>query len=266
MAHTFIAYIDECGDDGLANYRAPNRSGGASHWLTLSATVCRFSRDLETVAWRDAIRNRLPDKRRKKPLHFAELNHQQRVMAVESLRERPFRGLCVIANKPVIPAGIYTQKNQLYFYLCRYLIERISWLCRDMRPSVPEGDGRVKIVFSRRGGMSYEHFRAYLGRLQADTERDIQIHWPVIDVDGIEAKDHSRVAGLQLSDIVASGITAGVECDYYGNCELRFAERLKTAIYNRKGNYLSYGMKFYPWADALKLSDQQQALVKIFEK
>ena len=265
MAHSYIAYIDECGDDGLGNYRKAGVSGGSSHWLTLSATICRYSRDLETVAWRDAIRSKLPQKRWSKPLHFSELNHQQRVMAVNTLRRKPFRAMCVIANKPIIPDGIYTNKNQLYFYLCRYLIERLSWLCRDMRPSVPEGDGRVKIVFSRRGGMSYDDFRAYLERLKADVDHDIQIHWPVIDIEGIEAKDHSRVAGLQVSDIVASGVTAGVEPDFYGNCELRYAETLKPAIYNRKGNYLSYGMKFYPWAKELELSDQQKSLVALFE-
>ena len=73
-----------------------------------------------------------------------------------------------------------------------------------------------------------------------------------------------KVAGLQISDIVASGITAGVEKDFYGNCELRYAETLKPAIYNRNGNYLSYGMKFYPWAKELSLSEQQRALVAIF--
>lgn len=185
-------------------------------------------------------------------------------MAVNTLRRKPFRAICVVANKPVIPSGIYTSKNQLYFYLCRYLIERVSWMCRDMRRSVPEGDGRVKIIFSRRGGMSYGDFRAYLERMRADVDRDIQIHWPVIDIDGIDAKDHSKVAGLQISDIVASGITAGVEKDFYGNCELRYAETLKPAIYNRNGNYLSYGMKFYPWAKELSLSEQQRALVAIF--
>ncbi|MFY8142698.1 MAG: DUF3800 domain-containing protein [Caulobacter sp.] len=168
----------------------------------------------------------------------------------------------VIANKPVVPAGIYTEKNQLYFYLCRYLIERISWLCRDRRPSVPEGDGRVKIIFSRRGGMSYEDFRAYLERLRLRT--DVQINWAVVDIDGIEAIDHSTRAGLQISDIVASALTAGVEPDNFGNCELRYAEILKPIVYSRQGNYLSYGMKFYPWSENLQLSEQQERLVALF--
>lgn len=264
MAHSYVAYIDECGDDGLGNYRVPEAHGGASRWLNLSATVCRMSRDLETVSWRNEIRLRLGPKRQKRPLHFVDLSHAQRVMAAQVLRTKPFRAMCVVANKPIIPAGIYAQKNQLYFYLCRYLIERISWLCRDMRQQVPEGDGRVKIIFSRRGGMSYADFRAYLERLRAAQEDDIRIHWPVIDIDGIEALDHSTRAGLQISDIVASALSAGVEPDHFGNCELRYAELLKPIIYQRRGNYLSYGMKFYPWADRIQLDPQQEALVNLF--
>ena len=70
------------------------------------------------------------------------------------------RATSIIAEKTGIPPGIYTEKNQLYFYLTRFLLERMSWLCRDLRSVVREGDGRVKIIFSRRGGMSYTDFQA----------------------------------------------------------------------------------------------------------
>lgn len=265
MAHSFIAYIDECGDDGLGNYRVPGKSGGASRWLTLSATVCRMSRDREVISWRDGIRTKLDPKSLAKPLHFVGLRHEQRVMALQALRNKPLRSICVVANKPVIPPGIYTDKNQLYCYLCRYLIERVSWLCKEMRPQVPEGDGRVKIVFSRRGGMSYPDFQDYLSKLQAKDDPAIQIKWSVIDIPGVEAHDHSRVAGLQIADIIASGITAGVEPNNYGNCELRYADIIKPNIYARRGNYLSYGMKFYPWADKIELTDEQAAMVALFK-
>jgi hypothetical protein len=182
------------------------------------------------------------------------------------LADKPFRTICVMANKPVIPEGIYTEKNQLYFYMTRYLIERISWFCRDHRRAVPEGDGRVKIVFSRRGGLSYDHFRAYLERLRQAEDADVRINWPVIDITGIEAKDHSSRAGLQIADVAASCITSGLEPDMYGNCERRYAEILRPVIYNRNGNYLSYGVKIVPWADQLSLNDQQQAFVNLFEE
>jgi hypothetical protein len=267
MAHSFIAYVDESGDDGLpGHYRAPGHQGGSSNWLTLSASLWRYSRDLEAVQWRDEIRNQLPVQARRKPLHCLNLNHQQRIMACQSLATRPMRSICVMANKPIIPPNIYTQKNQLYFYMSRYLMERISWFCRDTRPQVPEGDGRVKVVFSRRGGLSYDGFRAYLLRLKNGDQDGIQIQWNVIDIEGIEARDHPAKAGLQIADLVAYCMTAGLEPDAYGNCELRYATILKPIIYRRGEKYLSYGVKLVPRPDQIQLSDQQRALVDLFKE
>lgn len=266
MAHSFIAYIDEAGDDGLSGkWRKPGKSGGSSHWLSIGAVVWRHSRDLDSVKWAQEISAPLPEQKRKKPLHFVEMDHPQRVMAINTLAGKPFRTLAILANKPIIPDGTYTQKNQLYHYMCRYLIERISWLCRDMRRDVPEGDGRVKIVFARRGGMSLPDFKAYLERLLAADDPEIQIHWPVIDIEGIEAHDQAARYGLQLADIAVSGLTAALEPDFYGNCECRFARKLKPHVYCRKGNFLSYGAKIVPTHDRLELTDQQLEFVELFK-
>jgi hypothetical protein len=140
--------------------------------------------------------------------------------------------------------------------MTRYLIERISWMCRDYRRHVPEGDGRVKLIFSRRGGMSYDDFRAYLHRLQDADDPEIRIHWPVIDIDGLEALDHSQRYGLQVADLSISGLRAAVEYDLYGNLEPRFAETLKGNVYAHKGNFLSYGAKAVPPCDAIAAHQQ----------
>jgi len=211
MSHSYIAYIDESGDDGLAKFREPGAEGGASTWLAITACVVRASRDLEVVHWRDEIVNNLPN-RKKRNIHFQTMNHSQRIMATQVVAGKQLRLSHVISNKTTIREGTYREKNQLYFYLARYLIERLSWLCRDMRPQVPEGGGRVKIVFSRRGKMSYGDFRDYLDRLKGGI-MDTSVHWPVIDIEGIEAQDHSRRAGLQLADVGASAFAAGLEPD-----------------------------------------------------
>lgn len=267
MAHSFIAYVDESGDDGLnRRFRTPGRQGGSSNWLTISASIWRLSRDLESIQWRDEIRNQLPVQMRTKALHCLDLNHQQRVMACQALSVKPLRSICVMANKLVIRPNIYTQKNQLYFYMSRYLMERISWFCRDKRRDVPEGDGRVKVVFSRRGGLSYDDFRAYLTRLKTGDQNGIQIHWNVIDIDGIEALDHSTRAGLQIADLVAYCITAGLEPDAYGNCELRYTQLLRPVVYQHRGNILSYGIKLVPRSDQIPLIAQQQEFVEFFRR
>jgi hypothetical protein len=265
MAHSFIAYVDESGDDGLSGtYRTAGHQGGSSNWFTISASLWRYSRDLEAVHWRNEIRNQLPGQASKKTLHCNDLTHQQRVMACQALAMKAMRSICVMANKSVIPPNTYTLRNQLYFYMSRYLIERISWFCRDTRRDVPEGDGRVKIMFSRRGGLSYEGFRDYLSLLKSSEQDDIRIQWNVIDIPGIEARDHSSKAGLQIADLVAYCMTAGLEPDAYGNCELRYARILRPVVYHRGGNYLSYGVKLVPRADQIPLTAQQRDFVDLF--
>jgi hypothetical protein len=265
MTHSFVAYIDESGDDGLQNFREVGSRGGASSWLVISACVFRQTHTIDAVSWRDEISNALPDKR-SRTLHFAQLNHNQRVVAAQIISNKPLRAMSILAAKRPIPEGVYTDKNQLYFYMTRYLIERLSWFCRDLRPQVAEGDGRVAITFSRRGGMSYEKFRDYLHRLKAAKDQDVNIHWPVIDIDGVDAQDHSTSASLQLVDSVASSFGAAMDPNLYGNCELRYAEILRPIIYHRKGNYLSYGVKFVPNSENCGLNLQQDRLAELFRK
>jgi len=78
---------------------------------------------------------------------------------------------------------LFKKKNTLYWYLTRYLIERISDYCQRRHDREPSGDGTVRIVFSRRGGMNYEDFRSYLRKLQAqqnDPEFDLGERWKSI--------------------------------------------------------------------------------------
>jgi hypothetical protein len=262
MAHSFIAYIDESGDDGLGKFRVPGNRGGQSCWLVISACIFRFSREREVVSWRDGLLAKC-QKRGSRNLHFINLTHNQKVAGTQFMAQLPIRAISVLSNKQTIPVGIYTTKNQLYFYVTRYLIERISWFCRDYRRLVQDGDGRVKIIFSRRGGMSYPDFQAYMLRLKMD--HSVQIHWPVIDIAGIEALDHSRRAGLQLVDPIASSFAAGVEHDTYGNCEARYAEILRTITYCRNKNFLSYGFKLVPKLESMKPSEQQLRCIHLFK-
>lgn len=242
--HSFIAYIDESGDDGFGNYRGPN-SGGASNWLGISSLLIRASNQLETVKWRDEIKNTTGKKNKGRSIHFVDFDHNQKRVACQILSKKPCRFTSAIAHKPSLAPSNFQGKNQLYFYITRYVIERISWFCRDMRPEVGEGDGRVKIIFSRRGGMSYEDFKRYLSDLKKNPTANT-VHWPVIDIDAIEAKDHSRDAGLQIADCMASATAWALEPDRFGNTEQQYLQSLKPNIYTRNDNILSYGLKLLP--------------------
>lgn len=261
MTTTFLAYIDESGDDGLEKFRSPFANGGASTWLVLTACVVRRINDLEMVRWTDEIRRAVYPQNNKKDLHFKDLNHSQRLTASRLVASKPVRFASVLAAKKSVSSEVYREKNQLYFYMARFLLERVSWLCRDLRPSAPEGDGRVAVTFSRRGGMSYPNFQTYLRRLR---DQRTEIHWPVIDLDSISARDHSTSASLKFADIGASSLAAGIEPDFYGNCEHRYGEFLKPVIYNRKGNYFSYGLKTFPHPSQCDLLECQKPFFRLF--
>lgn len=113
--------------------------------------------------------------------------------------------------------------------------------------------------------MSYSDFRSYLIRLQNEYGSDVRIHWPVIDIEAITALDHSNVAGLQLADCGASAMAAAFEQDRYGNCEDRYLLNLKSRIYNRNENFLSYGLKIIPRVEDMDLSEEQIETVGKFK-
>ena len=223
----------------------------------------RKTNELEAVRWRDEIVKVAG--RTKREIHFTNLNHSQKIAACQSLAARPIRLCHVLIAKAAIATPHLGQKNWLYFYALRFLIERLSWLCRDLRPSVPEGNGRLAITFSRRGGMSYPEFRRYLLLLQGQTEEN-SIHWPVIDTDALNAQDHSRLAALQLADIAASAFAAAMEADRYGNQESRYASILRPVTYSHDGERLGYGLKLMPSETSLQLTPQQLQFLDLFRK
>jgi len=124
-----------------------------------------------------------------------------------------------------------------------------------------DGDGRVKIIFSRRGTMSYYDFQDYLKHLK---KAETRINWSAIDIDGIDAQDHSKLAGLQVADVIASALACGLDVDHLGNCECRYAENLKPIIYNSNRNYFSYGVKVVPKIETIELSEDQKKFTALF--
>lgn len=261
MSHSFIAYIDESGDDGFspAKFRQPGHRGGSSRWLIVSATVMRARWGDYAVPWRNELLSLTGKQSRH--LHFTDLTHGQRLAVCQFLSQKPLRAISVLSNKETIAPGTFASPNQYYWFLTRYVIERLSWLCRDNRVA-NDGDGSVKIIFSRRGRMSYEDFGNYLRHMQ--TNLQTTIHWPSIDIDAVESRVHSKSAALQLCDTIASAMAQGVECDEFQNCEPRYAERLKRIIYHRANNYFSYGVKIVPNIDGIVLSAEQQSFINIF--
>lgn len=238
---TFVIYVDESGDEGFSF------GHGSSEWFILSAVVIKKVIDLETVKLIDRVRAQL-GKPEKRPLHFRDLKHGQRLPFVGEISKAKLRILSVLIHKPSIKEPEkFNERYRLYYYGVRYLLERASWFCRDHYLPSDTGDGSAEIIFSNRGGMSYEELRGYLKLLKDKPGfLDIRIEWKVINSEQVIACNPGKQMGLQIADAVASSAYYAVQPSQHGYNEDRYIRMLKPVIYHYQGRYLGYGLKFWP--------------------
>lgn len=240
--YSYVAYIDEAGDEGFKF--TVNGHKGSSDWFVLSAAVIRAENDIATTKLVDRVRATLgmPPK---KMLHFKDLDHKKRLPYLDEIAKAQLRVCSVLIHKPSLSTDALKNSERLYFYAGRLLLERLSWFCRDAPKT--SGDGSVLIVFSNKSTMRYADFKAYLGRLfEMGRENNVQIAWNVIKAPQIVTYQAADRKGLQIADAVASGFFAGLEKDRHGFIEGRYAQMLKPVVYERAGNFTSYGLKFMP--------------------
>jgi hypothetical protein len=107
MKSSFIAYVDESGDEGFVFN--PDGSG-SSRWFVLSAAVIRQTNDLQMVSCLKEVRELL-EKAPKIPLHFVHLKHEQRVPYVRRVGALPIRTVSVLVHKPDITEPENFQNN-----------------------------------------------------------------------------------------------------------------------------------------------------------
>jgi hypothetical protein len=253
MPTSFKVYVDESGDEGFSF------GHGSSSWFILSAVIIRSADDQDAVKLVDTVRRRL-DRPEKKPLHFRDLRHEHRLLFAYEVTQQPLRAVVVLVHKPSLnEPETFRERYRLYFYTTRYLLERVSWYCRDHRAARDTGDGTADIAFSNRSGMSYDELRGYLSMLKARTTMsDIRVDWSVIRPDQVTAFSPGRRMGLQVADAVAGSFFYAVEPNRYGFTEDRYARMLRPIVYHYRGRYLGYGLKLWPREVETRLSSDER--------
>ena len=254
-ACSFIAYIDEAGDEGF-RFKEDPRGSGSSSWFILSALVVRAERDAELVSIGRELRSTLGWKLNRE-FHFRKMSHDHRVVVVQRLSRCPVHAISVLVYKPLIQQPEkFQQGTRLYFYAVRFLLERISWLCRDRFNG--KGDKSAKLVFSNRATVSYSELCNYLRRLKSlSRTQQISIEWDVIQPQLVAPRQSRSVVGLQLADVVAGSFFKGLEPTGYGLVEDRYARELRAVVYKRGGQQLGYGVKLWPQDAAGWISKQR---------
>ncbi len=263
MTLRFVAYIDEAGDEGLGKLKA-GASRGQSKWLVIGGILIREEHDRELTVWRDEVMAKFPAKNRR-DLHFRDLNHHQKVVAVQHLASKPFGICCVCSNKITLcDEGElfkrFTQKGHLYNYLTRYLLERVTSAVRAVADRTGQ-ECELRVVFSRRGGTDYRSMREYLILMRDGLERVRPVRsiiWSVFSPENIKVENHSRWAGLQLADVVTSATAAGLEPNSYGLYEPRYANTLAKRFLSKNRKVLNTGLVLLPPIGTCPLDDDQR--------
>jgi hypothetical protein len=263
MAESFIVYIDESGDEGFKF----GPDGGSSTWFVLSAVVIRAHNDHMIREGLATVRKKL-GKNQNHALHFRNLRHEQRIPYVQELAKAQIRTLSVLVHKPSLKEPETFRNYRLYFYCVRFLLERVSWLCRDEHRKA-YGDGSARVVFSNRSSMSYSGLRDYVGRL-TDTSNplEVRIDPAIIKAESIEARSHEQYAGLQAADAVASSFYCAANTHRLGFTEPRYVECLMPTVYRRADQVVGYGIKFWPKEcdELVKASEQLGWVTRMFTK
>jgi hypothetical protein len=243
--HSFIAYIDEAGDEGFT-FRDPCHTG-SSHWFVLSAVVFRAQDELAAIRNLNAVIKPI-ELARKKPIHFSSLPHEQRVPIAYAISKSSLKLISVCIHKPALIKQHGLRENRrLYFWATRLLLERISWMVRAQADRRDGKSGRCGLVFSHCKRLSYDRLREYL-RLLHSPQIKSQIDWRFVSEEDVEVDQHAGRVGLKVADAVASGLRYALDLSSHGFCEDRYARLFRSVTYCRGNNYLSYGLKVIPTA------------------
>lgn len=237
---SFVVYIDESGDEGFKFDR------GSSIWFVIAGVITRKATDLETMKLVDRVRVTI-GKPRGAELHFRDLRHEYRLVLCDAIAAAKLRWIAVAVHKPSLKE---LTREHLYFYACRFLLERVARFCANMK--VEDGDKSADVIFSNKSSMSYDAFRDYLKKMDTVDRR-------IIRPEQVRAVGARTLRGLQVADAVASGVWFSLT-PRVGFTEPRYARMLHPRCdCNEKGKNSGFGLKIFP--DAHRLDDDVQPLM-----
>jgi len=274
MTISFVAYIDESGDPGI-NRIHPQDINGSSEWLILSCFLVRQEREAKVLSWVKEIVSQFHVSN-SPHIHFSDLIPAKKKIACSTLAKKPCALFVVMSNKKNIKQ--YTNqklsgknKNWLYWWMMRLLLERVTDFCERHTPEDRIGQNKLRIIFSRRGGMIYKDFADYLLKLYWQSTADMlyidqgDLRWSVIDFEEIYAQDHKSLAGLQLADVVAGSFYDAVEQKSKRGCTSEYAALLEPRIAaDSKGEKFGYGVFTRPDVWAMNLTEEQKPIFEVY--
>jgi hypothetical protein len=285
LDYDYIAYIDEAGDPGLRKVK-PLDENGSSEWLVLSAVLVDARNEAEVDTWGHEF-VKLCGSHQNKEIHFRKLPENKQIIACQHLATKPVRAFALCSNKKnmkswvnpyasavnVTLAGKKPTYCWFYYWLSRILLEKVTdYVYRRSMKDLGRA-GRLKIIFSERGGIRYDELEEYYRLLNWHDRKGTQfadrdkITWEVMDKDLLEAHPHNSRAGLLLPDIVASSFFAA--CDKHDRNKppnplsaFKLDSRMTRRTDRLDNNPCGYGVKLMPHVRIANLDADQMRIFK----
>lgn len=221
-------YIDEAGDLGI---------GRGTQWFVITAVIVPQESEKDIRA----ILTRIKSKLNLKEIHLRKgIDFNKTCYIVSQLRDADFVTVNVLADTNILALK---DSVMTYNYMCRILLERVSWYLRDYNM-------RADIVLSSRGTSRDGELISYIKEKLLN-----YAHNEIANVfDKITSKTAASWDLLQLADICATSMFRAYEINAYGFIIPCHMSNLRDHIYQYNGSIEKYGLKFY--SDDMKPSAQ----------
>lgn len=244
-----ICFLDEAGCSG------DQYGKGSSQFLVVAGLVMA-RRDLELVpVFFDNCRK---EKGAATVFNkFSKCGDRDRFLLTRNMGRLPVRIVQVAVHKPSM-TGSFTRSNHKleYQYLCKLVVERVSWIARDSARNHPGENNTCQLVFSEQTMYPYQDMAEYFSRLRRGRRKfNNSAEWAHI-ANELDITQHRNEEPIHLADIAASALHCAIEPKTHGMTDDRFQRNLHPVIY--KKNDMKYGIKIYPMDKLVPLIEQGQ--------
>lgn len=240
----------------------------------VSAVLIRKEHEQEAASWVARTIGQMNSPQMKN-LHFRRLRPAWRKeIACRELANLPVRCFVVCSNKKNMRgyqnpfAAQVPSQNWFYCWMTRVLLERVTHFVGAHSRRTFSTTKRVKLVYSKAGGLRYSQMAAYYEWIKQRRRNDNQVlFWGDLEYDTIsshllEVKSHDSEPRLAMPDIVASAFMRATD-KRDTPCNSSYAKllrpRMATSTDTRRGQISGYGVKLLPsWPKAKLESDQQE--------
>lgn len=253
--YDYVLFVDEAGDDGLTKVK-PIDPDGASEWLVITGLLVRAEDEARCRDWLQVLRTDI-NAVQSSTLHFRKLSPSKQVRAATLLAGLPVRIFTVCSNKKNMRgysnerAAQAGGKQWFYNWVVRIMMERATNYCAENAEQKLGKPGKMKVLFSARGGHSYGQTKAYWELLRAKSRvgqtylARYEMRHDILSFGLVDYVPHYMHAGLQLADIAASAFYQAIN-DTSPRWSTDCARALLPRVASREKKHSDVGLVLMP--------------------